>query len=147
MTGKTQAVYAGWWRRLWAVALDVTLVAMVASAVELVTRGLWAGTVVLAFVLVYDVGLTAQGGTVGKRMVRLRVVRGDGSELGVVRGFVRELVGKPLSTVLMLGYLWPLWELRHRAWHDLIAGSVVVSELVPFDAPDWRFDPPWLAQG
>jgi uncharacterized RDD family membrane protein YckC len=143
MTSNVQAVYASWWRRFWAVIVDLILLVWVFGTVKLVTHGTAATQLNLIFLVVYQVGLTFEGGTVGMRMLRLRVVREDGSPLSLWRAALRELICKPLSLVFVLGVLWPLWERRHRAWHDLLAGSVVVSELVPYDAPEWRFNPPW----
>lgn len=81
----------------------------------------------IALYLLYQaVGNTA-GGTLGKRLFGLRVVRLDGGALGPLRGLVRA-AGYILSTPLCsLGFLWALFQPDSRAWHDLLAGSVVVE--------------------
>ncbi|MBN1351073.1 peptidylprolyl isomerase [candidate division KSB1 bacterium] len=41
---------------------------------------------------------------------------------------IRELIGKIISAVpLFLGFLWALWDERRQAWHDKIAGTVVIQ--------------------
>ena len=60
----------------------------------------------------------------------------DGSELTAGRIFLREVVlkytlffwiGAWLVLPLLLDYLWPLWDKRGRALHDLIARTRVVD--------------------
>lgn len=71
-----------------------------------------------------------RGQTIGKRIMGIRVRRMDGSPLGVGRGlgryalvFAAGLVAGPL---VLLDYLWPLWDERHQALHDKAVDSVVV---------------------
>ena len=42
---------------------------------------------------------------------------------------LRETVGKLVSAlILLLGFLWILWDKDRQGWHDKIAGTLVVSE-------------------
>lgn len=76
----------------------------------------------------YYVILTAlYGATPGKMALGLKVVRTDGQPVDWLTAFMREVVGKTLSTLpLLLGYLWAFFHPRRQAWHDLIADTLVV---------------------
>lgn len=81
---------------------------------------------VAAYVLYHFVG-NLTGGTIGKRLMGLRVLRRDGQKLGVVGSLVRAL-GSCVSTPLAnWGYLVALVHPENRAFHDLISGSVVIE--------------------
>lgn len=67
------------------------------------------------------------GATPGKMLLGLKVVRVDGKPMDLLTAFLREVVGKTLSTLpLGLGYLWAFFHPRRQAWHDLIADTLVV---------------------
>jgi uncharacterized RDD family membrane protein YckC len=83
---------------------------------------LWAG---LLFFYQFVGNLT--GGTVGKRLMGLRVVRLDGKPLGVVRSLARA-VGYFLSTPLCnFGFLIALVHPESRTLHDILSGALVVE--------------------
>jgi uncharacterized RDD family membrane protein YckC len=67
------------------------------------------------------------GGTVGKHIMGIRIVRVDGSPLGFGRAIGRWF-GKVPSSVLLLGYLMALSDQRRRTLHDRIAGTLVVPK-------------------
>ncbi|TYO97486.1 putative Zn finger-like uncharacterized protein [Geothermobacter ehrlichii] len=68
------------------------------------------------------------GQTPGKMVTRIRVERADGSEVGYAAAFLREVVAKPISAlVLFCGYLMILFDPQHRGLHDKIAGTRVVK--------------------
>lgn len=136
--------YAGFWRRWFALALDLIVLFFAYVFVSAVSKGTATGSLTLLFWLMYSVGLTADGGTLGKRMLRLRVVREDGTPVPVLRAFIREICVKPLSTILLyLGFLWMLDDPQRRTWHDRIAGTIVVVEPPAVAAPAWADSPPW----
>lgn len=68
------------------------------------------------------------GRSVGKLVLGLRVERKDNGEApGPARGFLRTF-GYVVSTIpLLLGFLWAAWDKDRQAWHDKMAGTVVVS--------------------
>ena len=72
-------------------------------------------------------GLT--GLTVGKWATGLRILKSDGTEIGVGRAFLRHFVGYPVSFLTFgLGFLAAAVTPRGRGLHDLIAGTIVVRE-------------------
>jgi uncharacterized RDD family membrane protein YckC len=74
----------------------------------------------------YFVVLTAiRGQTLGKMALGIRVVAADGEPCGFGRALLRELIGKFVSNVCLLGFLWMLWDPQQQTWHDKIGGTVV----------------------
>ncbi len=70
------------------------------------------------------------GGTVGKKLMGLKVVRRDGTPLGFLRSLVRA-AGYLASTPLFnLGFLVALLHPESRALHDLLSGALVVEARV-----------------
>ena len=70
------------------------------------------------------------GGTVGKKLMGLKVVRRDGTPLGFLRSLARA-AGYLASTPLFnLGFLVALLHPESRALHDLFSGALVVEARV-----------------
>lgn len=149
-----RAGVAGFWRRALAASTDAVLIAIVAVAAEagyLAAQGIppraWridpsdpAQPIALATVLIvaalYDVVLTRRlGGTVGKRMLGLRVESREGGPPGVGQ-LVGRLFGRVISALpVLLGFLWALWDRRKQTWHDKLADTVVLRDGDPRPAP------------
>jgi uncharacterized RDD family membrane protein YckC len=67
------------------------------------------------------------GGTLGKRLLGLRVVARDGGPLSFSRSLVRALVWVIGSTVGSFGFLVALLNRENRTLHDYASGAVVVE--------------------
>jgi uncharacterized RDD family membrane protein YckC len=83
----------------------------------------------IAFLFVYFPYFWQKSGqTPGMRLMQIKVVRDkDGGPIGWGAAFLR-LIGYWVSAlVFYLGYIWIFIDKRKRGWHDLIAGTVVVS--------------------
>jgi uncharacterized RDD family membrane protein YckC len=131
---------AGFFRRFTAFAIDWLTLSIIADIVRFTYRigsgsdpgmGHLDVAIVLSTVLfiLYFTLLTGEGGqTLGKMLLGIRVQGIDGSTVGYGRSFIRAL-GYPLSMFFMtfLGFLWALWDKKNQAWHDKIAGTVVVK--------------------
>jgi uncharacterized RDD family membrane protein YckC len=95
--------------------------------------GAFFGTFILAFMgyIVFALWFLAQGKTPGKWFVGIRVVdKMDGQNPGLGRMLVREIIGKIVSGFFFgLGYFWAIWDLENQAWHDKIAGTLVVRQI------------------
>lgn len=105
-----------------------SLYALIVRAGQANTTGLWR-SVLLAWValyLAYQAAGNRLGATVGKRLFGIAVVGPDGAAPGLGRGAARAL-GYLVSLPLNAGFLWSLIDARSRAWHDMIAGTVVVE--------------------
>ena len=82
----------------------------------------------LLLLLLYRIGFWAwMGTTVGGIICQLRVVRTDGAPLRLVDALVRGLSSVFSLAVLGIGYLWILRDADRQAWHDKIAGTLVVK--------------------
>lgn len=68
-------------------------------------------------------------GTPGKRLLGLRVVDAKtGKNLTPMQSTLRYL-GYFISTMSMFcGFLWVLWDDKNQAWHDKIAGTMVIED-------------------
>lgn len=141
-------VYAGFWARLGASFLDGLIIGIVSTVINLVTGIVLgvagnsststvvtmaaSGLSIIIFVLelvyfIYFIG--AKGQTLGKMAFKIKVVKvGTNEAPGYLKAFLREVVGKFISSfVLLLGFLWMIWDKNKQTWHDKIAGTVVVK--------------------
>lgn len=68
------------------------------------------------------------GQTPGKMAVKIRVIRTDGVEIGYGRAFLREVVGKFLSKLILgVGYLMVAYDRQKQGLHDKIADTYVIQ--------------------
>jgi uncharacterized RDD family membrane protein YckC len=68
-----------------------------------------------------------RGATFGQSALGLRVVREfDGGPLDGGMAVLRFLGTIASGAIFDLGYIWAAFEPRKRAWHDMIAGTVVI---------------------
>jgi uncharacterized RDD family membrane protein YckC len=68
-----------------------------------------------------------QGQTPGKRLVGIRIMKTDGSRITSTDALIRA-TGYFLNTmILSIGWLWALFDVQKRGWHDMLAGTVVVK--------------------
>lgn len=67
------------------------------------------------------------GATPGKRLMAIKIVKSDGSKMTYPAAFLRYIGYFVSAFVFCLGYLWMIWDKKKQAWHDKIAGTVVVK--------------------
>lgn len=129
-------IYASFFQRFVASLIDIVLIGIISGALSAIFSSLGDTAVNIGNVLTsvasasYFVYLTSQRGqTLGKMAMHIKVQNETtGQNLDVVSAILREVVGKFLSSVvLLLGYLWMLWDPKKQTWHDKIARSVVVK--------------------
>ncbi|HEU6440103.1 MAG TPA: RDD family protein [Terriglobales bacterium] len=118
--------YGGFWIRQAARGLDayailgLTLLCAITIVGILAIPFLWLG---------YFPFFWSRGQTPGQRICGLRLVReSDGMPIDGGTAIVRFVVviGELLACVFLIGYLaliWPAFEARKRAWHDMAAGN------------------------
>jgi uncharacterized RDD family membrane protein YckC len=137
--------YAGFWIRLLAYIIDTVIVDGITYGLLVATKPISCITsdgttcipgtttisavfyVLLLIPVVYFIGLWAVGGTIGQRVLGLRVVSAaTGANLGVARSLLR-FVGYLISTAaLFIGLIWAGFDARKQGWHDKIADSFVL---------------------
>ncbi len=117
-----QIRYAGFWRRLAAYLVDYAVVGVIS----------WMLSVgVLAFIIafVYFVGFWAWlGQTPGKAALGIKIVRLDGTNIGIGTAILRFIGYIVSSIVLCIGFLMTAFHGQKRGLHDLIAGTLVIIE-------------------
>jgi len=126
-------VLAGFWRRFAALLIDAILIAIVAAPFGL-TIYIGAGRLpikynpaspVLQFVYSWLMIGLANGRTVGCMALGIRVAGPDGSRIDLSRAAARQAMAVVSGLVLLLGYLWAIWDHEKRTWHDMVANSRV----------------------
>ena len=74
-----------------------------------------------------DNPITERGQTVGKKVMNIKIVKEDGSDLEIKDAVLR-LVGYFVSSiVIMLGFVWIFIDENNQGWHDKIAKTKVVA--------------------
>jgi len=112
---------AGFWIRMAALLIDVLLVGFVASVLHPMAH--------VHVVLLATYGAIMwklRGSTVGGIVFDLRVVRVDGREMDWETTIIRALSCFLSLAVVGLGFFWIAFDDERQAWHDKIAGTVVV---------------------
>lgn len=86
--------------------------------------------------------MTGLGGqTLGKRLLQIKVVNAQRDAPGLVKAFLREIVGKFVSAIILgMGFASIAEDSQRQGWHDKIAGTYVVDlrpvpEAAPASAP------------
>jgi uncharacterized RDD family membrane protein YckC len=143
VAGSAIGAYASFWRRLLAVVLDCIVVSIPAN---IFAAALGSGLIVTGgggihygsggsglqtlFFIIYEALLIAfwNGQTIGKKAMGIRVVSAGSAPVSVGMAFVRSVMKIVSGLVLMLGYLWMLWDPNKQTWHDKVAQTYVVRE-------------------
>ncbi len=68
------------------------------------------------------------GQTLGKIMLKLRVIKKNGRRIGILDAIIRNVFGYTISGMFLLGYLWAMFDRDNQTWHDKLAGTLVVDE-------------------
>jgi uncharacterized RDD family membrane protein YckC len=139
----------GFWVRVVAALVDLVIVSVLQLALVFLliyilgltdgitsgdTKELLAGlvgifsTLVGLIYYVFFIGYCGQ--TPGKMALRIKVIRTTGEDIGYGRAFLREVVGKFVSGIVLgIGYLWVAFDPQKQGWHDKIAGTYVIKLL------------------
>lgn len=136
---------AGFWVRFWAHIIDSMLLLVIGIAVTSLAYGLsledelarmvdpeapidWSASLLTLGVeaLYFTVAIAHWGRTIGKAMLRVKVVRMDGSDVSYLRSFFRYLTYYISWLMLGLGFLLIPLSPQKRGIHDLICDTRVV---------------------
>jgi uncharacterized RDD family membrane protein YckC len=118
---------AGFWRRFAAAFIDGVLIGIVSWILQAVLGNTGSVLTLLIGIAYYTYIHGSTGQTPGDAALSIRVVDKDGGgSIGYGRAFVRWLVSLISGAVLLLGYLWMLWDSEKQTWHDKAANAVVV---------------------
>ena len=123
MTGEA----AGFWRRFGGALIDGIVVGIVDTVLRLLLGGAGAGLGIVVSFAYYTYFHGTTGQTPGDAALGIKVLDIETREvIGYQRAFVRCLVSIVSGLVLVLGYLWMLWDARKQTWHDKAAHSLPV---------------------
>ena len=122
----------GFWVRVVATIIDAIILGIISSVLNAIlfggdpVRGNGLNTLVgLAYVM-YFWSSYGHGQTVGNRIMKIRVVKTDGSELSLMEAFIR-YVGLVVSFIcLFIGVIWVAFDANKQGWHDKIGNTYVV---------------------
>lgn len=83
-----------------------------------------------ALFVIYQAYSSCEGRvSLGKSLLGLRVLSIEREPLRLDQALIRSILYLP-SSFLGLGFLWSLFNPTRQSWHDLAAGSIVVSERI-----------------
>ena len=128
--GKKANLFSRW--MAWVIDAAILVLLYVLAIVFGVVSGsgavlMFSVLLILAYIVWFWM-LLAQGMTPGKKFLGLRVVSQAGEKPGLGKMLLREIIGRFLSGLIFgLGYLWALFDKNSQAWHDKLAGTVVVT--------------------
>ncbi|HEY3577983.1 MAG TPA: RDD family protein [Gaiellaceae bacterium] len=128
-SGVLAGARAGFWRRFAGAFIDGIVVGIANGILRSLIgygAGLGLGLVVGAAYFTAFIG-AERGQTLGQMALGIRVVGLDnGGSIGYGRAFLRWVVSLISAAVILLGYLWMLWDKEKQCWHDKAANDVVV---------------------
>ena len=138
--------YVGFWARFGASMLDTLLLFAVLVPLVLVfgdSRNDYALSggmdAVVSYILPAALVLwfwSAKQATPGKMAIKARIVDAKTGKPATTGKLVIRYIGYIVSAIpLCLGYLWVVFDARRQAWHDKLAGTVVVRPVRHGAAP------------
>lgn len=84
----------------------------------------------LLSIVIFVLFIVKKGGTPGKLALGLRIQDiNSKANPNWLKALLRETVGKIISSIMLLGFLFPLFRKDKRALHDLIAKTQVVKKV------------------
>ena len=109
----------GFWLRTLAALLDLVLLSWLVPFSHQFFLLVWPA---------YHIGMwTWKGTTIGGIVLGIKVVRLDGQPVDFSVALVRGLSAIFSFVPLLLGFFWVGWSADRQAWHDKIAGTVIVK--------------------
>ena len=125
---------AGFWIRVVAFIIDSIIVGVVNSIIAAILSSSTTGRSgiqtllgIIYFTYFWSSSSPWPGQTVGDKLLSLRVIRTDGSDLTIVQAFIR-YVGLFISfIVIFIGVIWVAFDPNKQGWHDKIAGTYVIK--------------------
>ena len=126
---------AGFWVRFFAIFIDSVGVGIVSSIIAGLINSSAdpfdasrSSVQTLIGILYFCYFWSAQGGgqTLGMRVLNIKVVRTDGSQLTVMQAAIRYVGLIVASIPFCIGLIWVAFDENKQGWHDKIAGTYVV---------------------
>lgn len=120
--------YAGFWVRFSAIFIDGVLQILLGKGLEAAhVPGAWLlGAIFGGWYYIFF--QAKHGYTIGKKILKLRVISQDLSPVSVKQMAIRYFSHILSSMILCLGYIWVGFDAKRRGWHDMIAKTYVIRE-------------------
>lgn len=137
MSAVPAPVFAGFWRRFAAWLLDCIilyfaslLILIALSAVAPRAPDAFYALALIGITLLYFAGChsSSRQATPGKKALGIKVTDGSGRRIDFKRAVVRYFATWLSAIPLLLGFAMSAFTARKRALHDIVAGTLVVSE-------------------
>ncbi|MYF78640.1 MAG: RDD family protein [Chloroflexi bacterium] len=82
----------------------------------------------IGYWIVVLVMVATRGQSPGKIAIGIKIVKTDGRPIGFGTTLLREVIWKIISSIIiLLGYIWILFDGQRQGWHDKIASTYVVK--------------------
>lgn len=125
---------AGFWIRVLAFLIDSVILFVINLIIAAILNGSATGRSgiqtllgIIYFSYFWSGSSIWPGQTVGDKVLNLRVIKTDGSDISIVQAFIR-YVGLFISfIVIFIGVIWVAFDANKQGWHDKIAGTYVVK--------------------
>lgn len=115
--------------RLIALIIDGIILSVIGSILFGITRQSWGsgiGAFVVGVAYNWYFWTRQSGQTPGKMLMKIRVVKADGTPMQDADAVVR-YVGYYINSIFFgIGWLWALADSKHQGWHDKLAKTYVV---------------------
>lgn len=129
---------AGFWLRVLALTIDeiilVGLTFFLYQWLKPILPPIWVDSIWFIFLFYevidynyYTLFWVFGGQTIGKRVVRTKIVKTDGSKFTYRDAFIRYWVWMIGVSLLGIGYFWIAWQKNKQGWNDLAAKTYVVK--------------------
>lgn len=123
--------YASFWMRLLALVIDSLIVGLAVVALpfddglgpDLFPTSWFGGLPLVEFLYRWLMITFANGQTLGKMAVGIRIARPDRRPVDLGRAAARAGMAILSGWALGLGYLWAAWDPERRTWHDMVADT------------------------
>lgn len=120
--------YAGFWPRLMAHNIDLLILLPTYYVCQMLVSDKLT-LLVICFILSYIYESTMiyfQGGTVGKRMMKIKVVSISGDKISIQRSLLRALVKIPSLLTFFIGFIVIGLNAQKKSIHDMLSGTFVI---------------------
>jgi uncharacterized RDD family membrane protein YckC len=125
---------AGFWIRTLALLSDIVILFVINIIVGSILgtsttakSGIQTLLGLIYYVYLWSIASPWPGQTVGNKLLNIRVIKTDGSDLSIVVALIR-YVGLVVSIlVIFIGVIWAAFDPNKQGWHDKIAGTYVIK--------------------
>lgn len=120
--------FAGFWARLWAFLIDVAVLGSAWAILHIFMPAQVSWIFLGLLGTIYFIGLWWwRGQTLGKMMLRIKVIRSDGSSLTLSYALLRYGGSIICCLTLFVGFIWLAFDSHKQGWHDKIADTYVIK--------------------